>query len=145
MSGVDLVGWQTVTTEHAGVLLAVWGKGTAALLPAMKGRWLRVDECRHDILRFIARVVLLNLACVNITGASPLGFTRVASLDVTSDGGAEVVMLWIVPSFYRPVSSCTSCFFSTFRHYIRRSSAHLTCKRSLVTPYYNHYPWNPAS
>jgi hypothetical protein len=88
----------TVTTEHAGVLLAVWGKGTAALLPAVKGRWLRVDECRHDILRFIARVVLLNLACVNITGASPLGFTRVASLDVTSDGGAEVVMLWIVPS-----------------------------------------------
>lgn len=63
MSGVDLVGWQTVTTEYAGVLLAVWGKGTAALLPAMKSRWLRVDECRHDILRFIARVILLNLAC----------------------------------------------------------------------------------
>lgn len=63
--------------ERAGVLLAVWGKGTAVLLPAVLGRWLRVDECRHDILVFIARVFPLSLACVKITGGLPLGFTRV--------------------------------------------------------------------
>ena len=136
VSGLAFITWPRRT---------VWGKGTAAQLPAMKGRWLRVDERRHDVLVSIARVFFLSLVGVKITSASPLGFMRVVPLDVTFDGGAEVVMRWIVLSFHRPASCWSSCFFSTFKHYIRMGSAHLiSTNRSLVTYCFKNC-WDSAS
>jgi hypothetical protein len=123
VSGVDCY----PVNERTGLLLAVWGKGTAVQLTAVLGRWLRVDECHHDVCVVHCKGSRLSLARAKITDRPPLGFTCVL---------CSRVMLWIVVSFYY-VARSLELHIVLLVHYQnshKMSCAHPTLEHVTTTP-----------